>query len=331
MTNPLSDFGAAWQRFWFAPQPTSTLALFRIGFGVLATAWTATLAPNLFSLYGPDGVLPEPPDGASGSWSVLDWWPSSTTVLILFVVTLVAAICVTFGLFSRVAAAVLLIGIISFEQRNLPATNSGDGLVRNLALFCALSPCGAALSVDRWLRFRDRFWEFPARAPWALRLVQIQVSVGYLTAVWDKAGDAKWRDGTAVAYALRIEDIHRLPTPAFITHSVVLTELLTYGTLVLELSLAVLVWNRALRPWVLLLGITLHLGIDASIMVGFFSYAMLCAYIAFVPHETATRLVLRGRDWSRRRRALVDTPPTPEAETKLSLPKLRATVSQPPK
>jgi hypothetical protein len=309
MTNPFAQLATWWQRFWFAPEPTSTLAVFRIGFGLLATGWTLTQAPNLFAYYGPEGILPKAPSGPAGAWGVLELWHGSTAVVVVFVVTLVASVALTVGLFSRVAALVVLVGIISFDQRNGLVTNSGDGLVRNLAFFCALAPSGEALSIDRLRKASGRFWEFPARAPWALRLVQIQLSIGYVSAVWHKAGDELWREGTAVSYALRMQDIHRFPTPAFVTHSVVLIELLTFGTLVLEFSLGVLVWNRAWRPWVLLAGVTLHLSIDFSILVGFFSYGMLCAYLAFISPQASERLILAVRDRAPRRRRREDAVP----------------------
>jgi hypothetical protein len=303
MTNPFAQLATAWQRFWFAPEPTSTLALFRIGFGLLATGWTLTQAPNLFAFYGPDGILPTAISGPRGSWGVLNVWHGSTAVVVVFAVTLVASVALTVGLFSRLAAVIVLIGIISFEQRNGLVTNSGDALVRNLAFLCALAPSGESLSIDRLRRAPGRFWEFPARAPWAVRLVQIQISIGYLSAVWHKAGNELWRDGSAVSYALRMQDIHRAPTPEFLTHSIVLINLLTYGTLALELSLGVLVWNRALRPWVLLAGVTLHLSIDYSILVGFFSYGMLCGYLAFISPRASQRLILATRDRARRWRS----------------------------
>jgi Vitamin K-dependent gamma-carboxylase len=296
VSNPAGQLAAAWHRFWFDPQDSSTLGLFRIAFGLVATGWTVTQGPDLLAFYGRGGIQPTTIGGAPGSWGVLTVWHGSTAVVVLFAVTLAASLALTVGLFSRLASILVLVGIISFMHRNGLVTNSGDGLVRNLAFFCALAPSGTALSIDRLRRAPGRFWEFPTCAPWALRLVQIQVSIGYLTAVWDKAGDELWRNGTAVSYALRMEDIHRLPTPAFITHSVVLVELLTFGTMVLELSLGILVWNRTLRPWVLLLGITLHLSIDVSIMVGFFSYAMLAAYVSFVSPEASTMFLLGLRD-----------------------------------
>jgi hypothetical protein len=258
----------------------------------------ARLVPHRFrcACYGPDGILPTAPSGPPGSWGILSLWHGSTAVVVVFAITLAAAVALTLGLFSRAASIIVLIGIMSFLNRNGLVTNSGDGLVRNLAFFCVLSPSGESLSIDRLRKAPGRFWEFPARAPWALRLVQIQLSVGYLSAVWHKAGNELWREGSAVSYALRMQDIHRFPVPPFITHSLVLTELLTFATLALELSLGVLVWNRALRPWVLLAGASLHLSIDFSILVGFFSYGMLCAYLAFISPETSRRLILAARD-----------------------------------
>jgi hypothetical protein len=284
-----------WQHFWYEPEATSSLELFRIAFGLLAFMWTATLLPNLFTFYGQDGILPQITHGTNGEWGVL---VSNNPVLVVtvFVATLVAALAVAVGFHTRIAAIVLWVGIVSLEHRNIPVTNSGDGVVRSLAFLLVLTPAGTALSLDRLRAAPGRFWEFPARAPWALRLIQIQISIGYLFAATGKFATDQWRDGTAVAYALRIDDVHRLATPAFITQSTTVTSLLTYGTLLIELSLAVLIWNRRLRPWMLLLGVALHLGIDSSIMVGFFSYAMLASYLCFIPPETANRYILATRD-----------------------------------
>jgi hypothetical protein len=40
----------------------------------------------------------------------------------------------------------------------------------------------------------------------------------------------------------------------------------------------------------------LHLGIDYAVRVGFFSYAVLVAYIAFIPPESARSFILATRD-----------------------------------
>lgn len=296
MIRPIAQLGAGWRRFWFEPRETSTLALFRIAFGLLATAWTLAFIPNLFDFFGPRGIEPGRPKVYPGEWGIFSAPASPTVVATVFLFLLVGCVALTLGLYTRVAAVIVWVGILSVENANTLIGNSGDGLIRNLAFLLMFAPSGAALSLDRRRKHRDRFWEFPARAPWALRLVQVQLSIGYLSAVWHKVQSELWREGTAVSYALRLEDISRFPTPGFITRSPVLVEAMTFGTLALELSLAILVWNRAARPWVMAAGVSMHLGIDYSILIGFFSLAMFVTYLSFVPAETATRYILAARD-----------------------------------
>jgi hypothetical protein len=159
--------------------------------------------------------------------------------------------------------------------------------------------------VDRWRADPEHVWDFPRRAPWALRLAQIQISVIYISTVWEKAGGAGWRDGTAVSYAVRIDEVSRLPVPSFVTGSPLLTELATYGTLAAELAVGVLVWNRAALPWVLSLGVLLHLSIELTLAVGFFSIAIVTLYLAFLSPRRAEQVLRWARDrskrWRRRR------------------------------
>lgn len=291
---------AKWNRFWFAPQETSALALFRIGFGLLTFAWTLALLPDLLTFFGRDGIVPRPPDYSRvdlpWTWGLLDGAPGHGVVIALFVVMLVASVLVTVGLYTRLASAVLFVAILSFERRNPFVFNAGDTLIRVMALYLVLAPAGASLSVDRLRRARERFWSFPARAPWALRLVQLQVSVIYLSTVWEKLQGDTWRDGTAVSYALRTTDIQRVALPHALVDSQLVAGVLTYGTLATELAVGVLIWNRRARPFVIVPAIMLHLFIEATLTAGFFSAAMLTAYLAFVPPDTASRWLLGARD-----------------------------------
>jgi hypothetical protein len=227
---------------------------------------------------------------------MLGFFPSDASVVLFYFLLLVGTIALLVGFRARLAALVVFVCLISFGRRDPWVLNSGDLLVQVLAFYMLLMPSGTALSVDRWLGEPRRFWEFPARAIWPLRLVQVQVSILYLAAVWAKVRGVTWNDGTAVSYAFRIDDVARFPVPGFVTDSLVLANLLTYGTLAVELSIGILVWNRVLRPWVLLLGVGLHLGIDYAVRVGFFSYAVLVAYIVFIPPDAARSFILATRD-----------------------------------
>jgi hypothetical protein len=284
----------AWARFWFEPQPTSTLALLRVWFGLLAFGWTVTLAPDLGSFFSKTGILPAQP-GGSGVWGVLGMFHTDSAAGLLFVALLLGSLALVVGYHTRLAAVVVFVGILSFERRNPYVFNSGDGLVRLIAFYLMLAPAGVALSLDRWRTARDRFWEFPARAPWGLRLIQIQLSVVYLSTLWLKLQGTTWNDGTAVSYAQRLTDLARLPLPPFVFHSATISNLLTYGTLLIEASVPILIWNRRLRPYVVIAGIALHIAIGYSIRVGFFSIAMITLYISFLDPDWATQRLLELR------------------------------------
>lgn len=292
---------SAWTRFWFAPTPTSTLGLVRICFGLLAFAWTVTLTPDLSAFFTGGGVFPAQIQGP-GVWGALGLVSSGWAVIAVYAALLLAALALAVGWHTRVAAAVVFLGLLAFQRRDPWVFNGGDGLLRIIAFYLMLAPAGAALSLDRRRRHPDpdSFWEFPARAPWALRLMQIQLSVVYLAGVWDKVQGMAWNNGTAVSYALRVQDLAGLPVPAFLSHDPVVVNILTYGTLATELALGILVWNRRLRPWVLLLGVGLHLSIGWAIRVGFFGLGMFVLYVAFVDPDWAARRILAVR--ARRRR-----------------------------
>ena len=291
----------SWSRFWFEPEPSGALAVFRICFGVLALLWTLSLLPDLHAFFSKSGLLPHTTGNESGTWSLLRPFPGGETVLIALLLT--ACVCLALGLGTRFAAILVFVGITSFERRNPFVFNSGDGLMRVMAFYLALAPAGAALSLDRLRRAPNRFWELPARAPWAWRLLQVQFSVIYLSAAWAKLRGQTWNDGTAVSYALRVADLQRFHAPHFLSHGLLASNFLTYGTLAVELALGVLVWNRALRPWVLGAGLLFHLGIELTIRVGFFSLALFVLYLAWLPPDWPARrlpALLRGGAPARR-------------------------------
>jgi hypothetical protein len=277
-----------WRMFWFQPQPAYTLGLVRMAFGVLAICWTLSLLPDLHQLFGPHGVVPRQPRGPF-AWGVFAIWTSDRALLVGWAVLLVFSVALTIGWHSRLAAVVVFVLIYSFEYRNPWVFNSGDLAVRIESLFLALSPCGAALSLDQ-RRSTGTFWSAQQRPRWPVRLMQLQLSLIYLASAFSKLNGAAWPQGTAVSYALRLQDMLLLPTPHWLTSSALAMNVITWGILAVELSIAILVWNRRLRPWVLAAGVVMHTVIMITITVGFFTLAMFVLYLAFVPPETVENL-----------------------------------------
>jgi hypothetical protein len=198
---------------------------------------------------------------------------------------------------SSVAAALLM---LSLQRTNVHVFNSGDLLLKLIGFSVMLSPCGLLWSLDA--RRRERTGEVVnlLRAPWALRLLQLQVAVGYALSAWAKLRGTTWNNGTAIAISLRLQDLDRFQAPDWLFNQSVILNLFTWGTLLFEASFVFLVWNRKLRPWVLGAGILLHLGIDVFLDIGWFSYAIFLSYVAFIPPDVADRIVVRARRTLRR-------------------------------
>lgn len=294
---PVQGPWQSWNRWWFEPASTVPIALFRILYGALLLLFVALLVPDVQVFFGQGG--PFTPEDAARFWgnvpdySVLLWFPAPTAVALFFAVFTAAVICLTIGLWTRLSAILVFIGLVSIGHRNPLILHGGDTLLRLIAFYLILAPAGAALSIDR-LRAVARCAggpRPPLAPPWAQRLLQLQVAFVYAMTVLLKLKGGAWVDGTALYYTSRLEEFRRFPMP-FVPDSMLLVNLLTYWTLATELSLAFLIWAPGLRRFVLLNGLLLHAGIEYSMNVPLFAFAMVISYVTFVDVEAAWTRIL---------------------------------------
>jgi hypothetical protein len=250
--------------------------------------WTLSLIGDLSDFFSASGVAPRQPV-VEDQWGVFGYWTDDQALMIGWCLLLASAIALTVGWHTRIAGVLVFLLLCSFQYRNPYIFNSGDALMRIEALFLALAPSGAALSLDQ-RRINGRFWSAQDEAPWGIRLLQIQLTVIYVATFMIRQRGGKWPDGTALSYALRLKDMLIFPAPQWVTASAPLMNIATWTTLFLELAIGILVWNRRCRPYVLIAGVLLHGTILLTIAVGFFTPAMFVLYLAFVDAETIRRL-----------------------------------------
>lgn len=295
MTRP--KIGDAWNRFWFTPQPTSPVALFRIAVGTVALGWAFGLLPGLQAFFSSTGIEPV---GIDTTWGLFAHVHSDAALFAGWAALVLSSLCVIVGFRTKVASVAQFVLVFSFIERSMAVFNSGDGLVRIAAFLLVFMPAGESLSVDRWRRDPEHFWEFPERAPWALRLMQVQISVLYLSSAREKLVGGGWADGTALSYVWRMDDIVRFHVPDAVIRSATTVALATFLAFAVELLIGVFVWVRSARPLVLGLGIALHIAIDLTLRIGFFSAILIATYVAFLSPDTASSLILRVRHrwWS---------------------------------
>lgn len=312
----LSAIRDAWNGFWFGTESSAVFAFFRIAYGLVLVCWGLSVVPDVVTFFSDEGIYAEP--------SYLPWFKtllqindSPAAAITVLVVLIVSAAATMVGYRTRLATVVLFLALLSLERRNAFVLNNGDRVLLNLGFWLMFLPAGAALSVDRWRNARDRFWESPRRSAWPLRLIQVQMSTIYLFTVFYKVRGEPWYNGTAMWYPWRIGDIARFTPPDFLLERPVFVNLGTWGTLAIEFALATLIWSTRWRPWVICAGIVLHVAIDLTMLIGFFSLAMYVGYFSFVQSRTAERWVaaIRRRVDARTAPASITAPEPVEVAT----------------
>lgn len=306
-----SELKELWNRTFHTPAPCAPLGCFRILLGLLVLAHLALLWPDLEAWYGPHGVISrETARTVSGGrgWSLFDILPPHAAASWVFWGCALGSVGMTIGLLSRGSAILVFVTLVSLHHRNPLILNSGDAFLRICCFFMMFAPLGASCSVDRLIAIaRGKVGPEPATAPpWAARLIQFQLALVYLhTFLWKVRG-SDWLDGTALYYSSRLADFWRFPVPYLFEHLWTI-KLLTWGTLAVELALGLFLWVREWRPWILLSGVLLHLGIGYSMNIPLFAPTMLSAYVLFLNMDSAQRC-LRALDARVRRLLGVQSP-----------------------
>lgn len=301
----MSRRASPWDRFFFEPQTTAPMTLVRIAWGAVMVVWALSLLPDVDPFFTRGDLLYERrlQSGATDVFAHIGWEHAGLAVVL---VLLVASLTTMVGFRTRLSTLVAVLCLILLQRANSAIFNSGDLLLRLIGIALVVSPCGLLWSVDAAIdRRRGRVRE-RLRAPFGMRLLQLQLAVGYFLSAWAKSRGDTWHDGTALAMALRIEDLQRFAAPEWLFEQGTLLNLLTWATLAFEALFVVLVWPRRLRLGVLAVGVLFHLGIDVFLDIGFFSIAIFVAYLAFLPPEVARRIVGRADP-----RALDDPDPAP--------------------
>lgn len=272
--------------FLFAPQPVYTVAILRIGWGLLLLFNWMMIYCDLDVLYGPNGMVSLATAQQYGNqlrFSLFDYLPNTDKVVTtLAIVNLIAVLLMIAGAWTRTAIFIAFITLVSFHHRNGFILNSADSVLRVILFLLLFTHCGEFLSIDHWRKVKKGLASpIPEeKSPWALRMIQIQFCVIYVATVFFKIKGDRWVDGTAVYVATRLDEFVRFELP--ILNNMMVVKLLTWSTLAVELALGTLVWFKELRYWILLSGVMLHLSIEYTMSIPVFEWAMIILMISMV-------------------------------------------------
>jgi hypothetical protein len=299
-----------WRRFWFEPADPTPLAVMRILFGAMLLYTHLVWGLNLEGFFGPEGwqgtTLVRALQADQFAWSFWWWTPQSLHLTVHLLCLLVLALFML-GAFTPVTSVLAYLITISYSSR-APIANYGLDQINGMAaLYLAIGPSGRALSIDR---FRQRFRaareqlakgfepviarvEASPRANLALRLMQVHLCVIYVFACLSKLQGESWWNGTAIWQAVaNLEYQSRDMT--WLAWYPWLVNLLTHATIAWEMTFWALVWRPMLRPFVLLIGTAIHLGIGAFMGMWTFGLAVIFAYVAFLPGKQMSAILCRS-------------------------------------
>ena len=292
-----------WNEFFFRRQSPVPIALFRIAYGTLTIITLCLLRPDWFNWYGTHGWLSLPtalklePGPRLNLFTIIpqtDAWVDA-----IFWIALGSAVLLTIGLFTRISSILIFVCMNSIQQRNLYITHGGDTFLRLAGFFLIFAPAGAALSLDRLLRVWRAKEPSPVQchSPWAQRMIQIQLSLIYLSAFLVKVKGATWLHGSALFYIYHLDELRRFALPSWFFRPIVL-KLGAWSTLALEFSLGVLIWIKEFRYVLLGIGLLFHLWLEYSLNVPLFQWDILSGYILFIDADDLARM------WSKIRRRI---------------------------
>ena len=276
--------------FFHAEQDPSSLALFRILFGLLIVASALHYGRHAHLLLGSDGLVPVRlwrSGPQRDRFSVLRYLPDSKyAVFGVVVLHGLAGTLLSVGLLTTAAAALAFVTTVSLHHRNIHVMHSGDALMRSLCFLLIFADSGRRWSLDAM--WTDS-WA-TSHTTWALRLMQIQVAALYLQTAFFKLQGTTWKDGTASHYATRLLAHRKRRLPGLLdtrlTHRAA-----TYGALATELAAGALVWFDQTRYYALAAAACLHLTLQVLMQMHLFQWMMLASLILFIPGQDLSAVV----------------------------------------
>jgi Vitamin K-dependent gamma-carboxylase len=289
-------------RHLFKPGSPLPLCLFRIAFGMVLLEYCLLLAPELVPYFSDtNGILRLKTLGNIFSIPVIDLiavLPAGDVWLgAFFAVFVLACLCVTLGLFSRVSMILVYLGLVSFLHRNIYVHHGGDHLMSIAAFWMMFAPIGAALSLDRlWFNKEPLSGDRQNCTLWALKAYQFQFALIYWQASLSKLAAPSWWDGTAMYYVFRHLEFARFSVP-FVPQNLLLLKLATWSSILAESLGWTLIWFKETRYLVLLVLLALHLGIDYAMNIPIFEHIMIASLIIFIPGEDAEKFVAGLKGW----------------------------------
>lgn len=276
----------AFDRFLFASCDPVMCSVLRIAVGLLASIYALAWLPDAALWFSNEGVLQSKTAAIlhNGQYKSLYFLlpQTSEVAFVSVMLLLIQSVLLLLGVFSRFQAACIFVLLTSLQHRNLLIVDGQDSVMRWLIFFLIFMPVDHAWSLWRWIRGGPPSMATQANA-WALRLVQIELTAIYFSTAIIKLTGATWRDGTALYYVARMDDLFgRFWLPDVLFESAWTVKPITWAVLAIEVALPFALWIPRWRIGAIVTGFLLHLAIEYAMNIFLFEWLMMAGLIAFV-------------------------------------------------
>lgn len=303
-----------WNTFFFKPADPTSVGVIRLICGGLALWSMLTLGLDLRDYLGSNGwadprvVVATMPSRAGSFWL----WVPDSLLFPMWGCCVVVLFAYTLGLWSRGTAVLAWLITIGTARRVPIMVHGFDSVLTTWLFYLAVTGAsGQAVSLDRflarWRKARHDLVRRPTGGVWipesgvprptvsaniALRLIQIHLAVIYGTAGLAKLRGDAWWSGSAMALVLMTPEFHRIDFTWLVRDFPMVVQFGTLSGVGLEIAYPFLIWNRRLRPWILLAMGFMHLGIEAALGLTEFGITMAAANLSFVSGTWLRRIAV---------------------------------------
>lgn len=262
------------------------LALMRIGVALVVIADLFIRLPDLGAHYTDAGIWPcnliNTFNGKPGSWSLHALSGSYAWVLGLFVLHFLFGVALLLGYKTRVATVLVWLLTISLHNRNIFVLQCGDDLLRLLLFWGIFLPWHQHYAIDAAAKPQTISRNTTAQLGYLLLLA----SVYFFTV--NLKSSAEWHaEGSAIYYALSLEQLRLSPAGDWLYQFPALMKCLTWLVYYMEVAIPILLLipttKGQTRFIAFVIIILLHTGIGLTLYVGLFFVINMVAALGLLP------------------------------------------------
>lgn len=266
-----------------------SLALCRIGLGLLIIIDLMMRSSDLMAHYSDEGLLPRQAVydlfNYPGIW-LSPYFFSGSAIFqgCLFVLTGIFAFFLMVGYYTRISAIICWFLLISLHDRNTMILYGGDGILRMTLFWCLFLPTEAYGSIDRLLSSSKH--APPSRIiSMATVAILLQVCIIY----WQGIGykwNSSWFQGNAIEYALNLDEFVS-PAGLWLKEQHTLLKPLTYLTFYMEMLGPLLAfcpfYTGPIRIFVVFAFSIMHICFGLFLELGLFPAICITSWLPFLP------------------------------------------------